>query len=812
MFFLFFFFVISISLATPIYAQQATQSLPVQSVPPTLSATSTAPVQPEPPTAATGTVPLQPAQTQPATAQSAQTAPEKPGKQTINIESADYMKYNREQKTTVLRGLVKVSTEDTTIEADEMTIDEKSNTVAAFGNITINDGTDTINGTALYYDNDKEYFEIAGARGTVVSDDIKGKLFYRGERAWGTRKKIRLHKGYITTCDPTCCRQEYHIMAKDLAIYPDIKIIAKKAYFYMGAYPVFFFPLYVVPLKQKREQYTPEFGYTKEEGFFVKNKYPYYASLAMVGYLLLDHMTKKGTGYGAEHTYTSKRLGGEGYSKFWTMNENDTGLVSTTIDQTQDFKIGGKTAGKLNYSRDNTYNIYQDRSRVNRTTLQFDIARTVNRMIAGEGPSTGTASAGAQKRRDSLSITHTEQYSITQNYNSSGTLSQQYYFSPNTNFSYNFLYTRAKSGFSNEDKEADFKTNFTKNTKAFNLSVTSDKRFDLDAEDFTGDNNYSVNTTLPEVVFALNDQMLKRLIPIKNDAKKPRLGFRVVHGRYREGVRNASYPIRRTDVDSEISRTFNLSKKATLTPTQKYEQLFYQTHDAKYVMTHNTAFNYRFNTASSLNLNFNRVSDAGGAPFRKDSIGESNMLSGAFNIQKQRTTFNVTSGYNYEIGKWQAVNLGYLRGITQHSSIDFKLGYDLDTSLWQTTVVTLKLGRKNMDMNIGTTWNTEKDMELTIAQITTQIRRRNGWHFDIRSVYEDTHPYPFIREWIATKTRKCTEVQFSYNAELEEYRLNYTILAFPSRHLGIYNGQQGLQLDQSSLQIPSSFGGAQQQY
>ena len=48
-------------------------------------------------------------------------------------------------------------------------------------------------------------------------------------------------------------------------------------------------------------------------------------------------------------------------------------------------------------------------------------------------------------------------------------------------------------------------------------------------------------------------------------------------------------------------------------------------------------------------------------------------------------------------------------------------------------------------------------------------------------------------------------MQFSYNAEREEYRLNYYLLAFPGQKIGINKGQEGLQLDNSM--INTRFGG-----
>jgi hypothetical protein len=245
----------------------------------------------------------------------------------------------------------------------------------------------------------------------------------------------------------------------------------------------------------------------------------------------------------------------------------------------------------------------------------------------------------------------------------------------------------------------------------------------------------------------------------------------------------------------------------SFTPTQRYKQYFYQTKDAKYALENNSTLNWNFDSFSSLNFNYTRRQDAGGAPFRKDSFGESNQLSGTYRIGKPRTQFSLSSGYNYEIGQYQPLNMGYTRGITRNATLDVKTGFSLDADLWQPTVTTLKLSRRNLEMNIGATWDTERSLEMTTAQVTTRLTRNNGWQFDIRAAYQDPRNQPFIREWVATKTRCCTQVQLAYSAERDEIKLNYWILAFPGQRVGIYQGQDGLRLDDSA--IPTQFGGQQ---
>lgn len=719
----------------------------------------------------------------PGFAQDAAPAAPQTEKEQFFIESADYMNHHRETGVTELRGSVVLRIEDGSIRAEQITVDEKNNTAAAFGRVTLDDGSNVITGSALYYDHNKEYFEMLNPEGWTTSDQMVGRLYYRGERAWGTRKELRIFRGTFTTCEPTC-NNESHFTAQSIKLIPDSKIIAKKAAFYIGAYRVWYLPYFVYSLKQEN-RYIPQFGYTKAEGYYVKNKYPYMVAAATTGWIIYDYMSRKGQRIGMEHDYMSGRFNGRGYNKFTTLREKDTNRVSTELIQNQAFKINDKTTGNLGFNKSNTYTLYQDRSRNNRTAIQLGL----NHNVSG-------------KHTDTFNYTHSSnQYSGGESQNTAMTLVQNYTFKGNANFNYNFAMTSNRANNNPRDEEGTLTTQFNKNSTKYGLNVRTSKIMDLDGDEFPNDRNYSANSTLPEIALTVNQPVLRRLVP--NPKFQPTL--RVVHGRFREGSRDNSYPIRRTAIESGISRTYKLTPSFSISPQEQYTQYFYHTHDAKYALASTLSALYSLSQTMSFNFNYSRRQDAGGAPYRKDSFGESNMLSGAFRIAKPRTQFTLSSGYNYEIGLWNNMDLDYLRAVSQHATLNLRGGFSLENDLWVVTNTTLKLTRKNTSMDIGATWNTEEDFELLNAQITTELRRSNGWKFSIRAVYEDPNRYPFIREWIATKTRCCTEVQFSYNAEREEYRLNYYLLAFPGQKIGIQSGQEGFKLDDSNFK--TQFGG-----
>ncbi len=705
----------------------------------------------------------------------------------IVIESADYLKYEKNMSVTFMKGNVVIAYEGTRIMADEAVLNERTKMVTAKGNVAVIESDNELDGEFLIYKYDEKYFELSQVSGRTISDNKGTEVFFTGETVKGTERKVKVRYPDFTTCGPHC-PSEYHMRARDVSIFPNNKIIARKVAIYLRKTRVMWLPLYIISLKDE-DRYMPEFGYDKTRGFYVLSKYPYLARELVSGWIILNYMTKKGTEYGMDHKYTARRIGGAGRTTFKTNNDKQSGNTNSTISLTQQLKFGKKFSGNTSYSRVNTYNIYTPAYRTNtaRYALNMNIRQTSYKNLG-------------------IKYNFNESKSRSESKNSSIGLTRKTRFSKNLTLDYNYTQTFRQIGEYPKNEESTFNSTTRYNLPGIlSMTMTTYKTFDPDGDKYANDRNVSVNNQkTPEINVQLQPKLWQKTLPQKYIPLK-KVSFQ--HGRYRQGTRRSSEALRRNAFELMADRQFKFGNRLTITPRETYKQRFYNTKDAMYILDHTTALQYRTRSRNgktkTFTMNYRKSGDSGGIPYPRDRGSEQIMLNGNFTIQNPKTVFKMATSYNYRTFSYSPLTLNYKRGITQNSTFNINGGRDLNRHTWNNTSTTLGLKRRNTRININATWDTEKDFELRNMNIKTEHKRRNGWKFQTRSVYEDNDRYSLLRDVIATKTRCCTQLQFSYNTERDEFKFQYMILAFPSKSFGFTQGGQGFEFNENLTEFKS---------
>ncbi|MEW6201348.1 MAG: hypothetical protein AB1546_05190, partial [bacterium] len=505
----------------------------------------------------------------------------------IHIHSADYLKHIKDPQITILEGSVKLEYKGTVIIADRAQIDEKGKTVVANSRVVLRDEKNEITGDYLFYNYDSEYFELNSPSGFTTSPKVEGKVYYWGKNAKGTREKIKIYGGEITTCGPYCS-QEYHAKAKEITVFPENKVIARSAYFYIGTVAVLYMPIYVVSLKEEQVQHI-EYGFNEQDGFFVKTKYPYMAKELITGYLLMNYMTERGTGIGTEHKYTSQRLGGTGEQLFLHNNDKLTGRSENTFRLIQNFTQGKSTKGTFNFNR--VSSLSRLGITTNTNTFNLNLQRNPTPSLA-----------------QNITLLHTVQHIITESRNTSLNYQQTYQwkkFGTITSLNY------TSSGFRGfpKDEEAVFDFSLARNYPDLQLFVKTRKEFDPDGDSYTGDDTRSIQHTLPEAQLTFNTERLRQHAPWTGFL--PLINLSVTYGKYTDGTRDKRRKVSRTSIDSKISRSFSVGNKATITPSHQFTQYFYSTTDAMYIFQNLINFNYNFTPVHRLSIMYNNVRDSG---------------------------------------------------------------------------------------------------------------------------------------------------------------------------------------------------------
>lgn len=693
-------------------------------------------------------------------------------KETIYIKNADYMKYFKETKITRLEGHVEIAYRDVTLMADRAELDEKRKVVVARGRVVFSDPKNEITGRYIFYNYDAEYFEMLSPTGTATSPKVKGKVYYTGKIASGTRQKIKIRNGVITTCAPYC-RREYHVTAKDITIYPGNKIIARKAAFFIGNRRTLYFPVYVISLKEEQVEHV-EFGYNEHDGFYLIVKYPFMSKENIDGRLLFDHRTLRGTELGNEYKYTSKRLGGKGNLNFSNRSDKKTGRSENKFRLQQNYDMFD-TKGYFKYDRDSS--TYSGKSTTNINKIELTAAKSI------------------KNSTHNISLKHEFQHVPNEIMKTFLTYNQTLRYKKYTSTTiWNYTEVLRGSGLG-KNKNLMSRFTLTRNRPVYNTTLKMIKSFDLDgADDFE-----SVKFTQPEVTFNFNIPILKRKYKVINYLPLTALSY--AYGKYTNGTRHSiTLPrqhVSTKKINTTLSKSFKFGKRTTFTPSHNFTQFFYSTTDAMYTIRNTMLLNYNFTKTNRLSLAYNDVRDSGGTPVSKKHDFEVSTVRAGFHVAKPKTSFQANTTYNYKTFKYSPLNISYRRYTSQNSQFNLGTTYDLENDKFGNTSTGMTISRKNTRMNITALWNTE-ELELTQSKITFDITRKNGWHFEVSTQYNGVSRVkkPFLQQVNATKTNCCTEIQMSYKTDLSEFIFQYVILAFPKQRLGFTRGDKGLEFQQ----------------
>ncbi|MFH1380658.1 MAG: LPS assembly protein LptD [Candidatus Omnitrophota bacterium] len=231
------------------------------------------------------------------------------------IVKGDKVEYFQDQKKVVGDGNVSISYGDINLSCDKIIVYTDTKEAICEGNVVISQPGASMEGEKINYN-------FAEKKGYAIDSTIKAKPFYGGAKALEQTgaKAFDIKDGYITTCDLE--NPHYRIVAKEIQIFLDEKILAKNIVFYIGEVPVFFMPLYVQPLNLKFPEVTVVPGRTGDWGYYALTAWRYFFNENSKGFVNLDYREKKGLASGIDYQYKTKDLG-KGIARFYYAHEND---------------------------------------------------------------------------------------------------------------------------------------------------------------------------------------------------------------------------------------------------------------------------------------------------------------------------------------------------------------------------------------------------------------------------------------------------------------------------------------------------------
>lgn len=650
---------------------------------------------------------------------------------------AEFITYDKidEEDLIIAKDKVILEYQDIEIKADYLKINLTTNLLFASGEVLFKQDETETNSEELTYNWKTKKIILLRLKGELTGEGIKGKIYYQGEKMENFPETVELTDGSFTTCDLD--DPHYHIVAKEMIIYPKDKIIARNISWYEGKIKIITLPYFLIFLDRKTQQpILPKIGQNSEDGWFIKTYFNYYVNEKSYGTLYIDWLEKKGIGTGVEHTW---EIGDEN-------NSGETSLYLYQIKEKDSRKIN--LTGRLKYEQEFEGNL--------KTQLILDYS--------------GSKARGGELLSNSLKSQFSfdkdggkYKLKISGKYNFSGTGLGQEDLSIDGNIKVNHDYTfndklssvltlvyTDKNPASQEvaDRELKPKWELKYKGEGYTLNVTTEKRFDLDGDNYTGENVSKIIDRLPEFVFN------KSATAIGDTKITYNLNASVGHF-YEAATEENNW---RGEYIINVKRPFNLGEYLTLTPSGIFRQDVYLTGEARYLLGGKIDLkaSYESNVSATLSYSYNK--SVGPTPFNFDYIAPlTNTVSGNLTLKpSEKIKLDLSTNYNFV-----TENFGNLVAKVEYKPKDdwkmnFSSSYNLNTKEWTKKI------NSTLDLQLSEDWRIKYKgvVDLDGFKLTNSIV----------GITRDLH---------------CRELTINYKQATKSIWVEFYIKAFPTSKITI---------------------------
>lgn len=652
--------------------------------------------------------------------------------------TAEYITYEKieGEDLIIARDGVQLKYQDIEVKADYLKINLSTNLLFGSGEVLFKQDETETNCEELTYNWETKKVLLLRLKGEITGEGIKGKVYYQGDEMENFPETVEITEGSFTTCELE--EPHYYIVAKEMIIYPKDKIIVRNISWYEGKKKIITLPYFLIFLDHKTQQpILPKIGQNSADGWFIKTNFNYYIDEKSYGTLYIDWLEKKGIGMGVEHTW---EIG----------DENNSGETSLYLYQIKEKNSGEfQLTGTLNYKQEFT---------------EENIKTQVTLNYSGTKSEGGGLPYNALKSQFSFEKKE-EKYNlkIRGKYNLSGTGLGQEDLSINGNIRVNHNYTindklssaltllyTDKNPASQEAADLELKPKWELKYKGegYTLNLITEKRFDLDGDNYTDENVSKIINRLPEFVFN------KSATAIGDTKITYDINASVGHF-YEAATEEDNW---RGEYIIKVKRPFDLGEYFTLTPSGIFRQDVYLTGEARYLLGGKIDLKASYESYISATFSYNYDKLVGPTPFNFDYIAPlTNTVKGKLTFKpSEKFKLNLSTNYNFV-----TENFGNLVAKVEYKPKDewkmnFSSSYNLNTKEW-----TKKINS------------------------TLNLQLNEDWRIKYKGVV-DLDEFKLTNSVVGiTRDLHCREITINYKQANKSIWVEFHIKAFPTEKITI---------------------------
>ena len=744
----------------------------------------------------------------------------------VTFKAAQAFQFDRRNRKLTFTGDAEIVFNDIAIWADLIEIDDAAAMAYAKGYVAVQQRDDILYADEAYLNYDTQALELFYVEGNTGGPRLKGTLYFKAQRAYGSFEHLILEIAEITTCDPFCGSvDEVHMSAHKVHYRRGKSFIMHNVHAYVRSHKVAYIPTIAFPLPRQRVYEQGEsdikqnYGYNRTEGAFAKFAYTYSTRYvedvqrALLGVVKLDVTQKRGAGLGLRQDFFIPGMGvttlrgfyQQGYPWDRTKAADGTrGKPSTDFQfgLDQELNLSRYLTGSLSVDRTNrltpSINPNQRGSRTNTWNSQFRLDYKKGNTNASLNASQRIDIRGGNLRTDNT--TEPIRENIVNNANL--TLSKN--FTKELKFQLNDSYTSTKGASGRENLPADIEGTFSTKLQWQGARDTAldgytadlsylNQGIDFDRERNTTDNNIQIRKEMPSLEITLPRDLI-------NDGAYFNT-FKVSMENLVTGRRRSPEKSFRTYVSVGGRDRLEFSHSSSLDTSMNFEQFWYNDGNAQYVLQPRASYIYDtyrgFRFDAGWNLTFRQ--GVRNPPVQGDRRTYQQTANYGFTFTNQRSwRWRLAGGYNFVNWQHNPVTSNFTWDPNRVFGLTHTVSYNIETRRFTPERITAALRSSYTDEAGFPHWllratldnDIEKNWRTTLLNLTFFKRYERGWSTEITGNYRDgtdTAPIDltgeFLKEFIkkvaVRKVNCCTTLEAGWRTGINEVYFNVYLNALP---------------------------------
>jgi lipopolysaccharide export system protein LptA len=337
-----------------------------------------------------------------------------------------------------------------------------------------------------------------------------------------------------------------------------------------------------------------------------------------------------------------------------------------------------------------------------------------------------------------------------------------------------------------ENQDLTVQMNYRPVLKFMNMTVSANKFFDLDGDDYTLDNGYQLLNRLPEVNFSFPAYTFPGM-PLT-------VNFSGMYGRYEEGNLNDKKDTEKKDFRFNFTvPTIQVHERFDLTPSYNLLKSYYSGGIERENGTTMVRANHRFSKVTNLEFNYNVSTSKGKSPFQFDSFTSTDVFSSRLRFAENSWSFNpINFNYNRVSKRLEQVYWDYSRRSRPDAYRNWEFFIRRDyipepVPFSRFNLNNLKPGTTNARYRMSSNlWSFDTSVtyphqygRITNTSFNYQANIRPLWRISTTGNYNHLNKKFSPLTVGIVRDLHCWEARAEYNHERQEFWVEFYLKAYP---------------------------------